>query len=80
MSPREILKKIISEQGSCMWVNNRTVTVCVHCPLSAPVSCLYNVSKMVGGITDIHFCMAAKKTLDALDVENILLGDDNEHQ
>jgi hypothetical protein len=35
---------------------------------------------MVGGITDIHFCMAAKKTLDALDVENILLGDDNEHQ
>lgn len=75
MSPREILKKIIEERGSCDWVGCRIMTICAYCPLHNNTSCVTTVSKLTGGIGDNYYLQAAIKVLDELDVECILLGE-----
>lgn len=75
MSPREILKKIIEERGSCNWVGCRIMTICANCPINSNMPCVTVVSKLTGGIGDSHYLQAAIKTLDELNVECILLGE-----
>ena len=78
MKPREILRKIIEEDGNCCWVGTDVMHICVNCPLQGPKSCPTTVAKLTGGTQDAHYLEAAVRVLNQLEVERILLGDQDD--
>ena len=77
MKPREILNKIIDNNGSCDWVTYNT-NECKNCPIGGHRSCTTVVKKLTGSNKDKDYLVVAKKLLADMDVEKIILGDDIE--
>jgi hypothetical protein len=90
MNQKDILRKIIAENGSCEWVMEVVeMYACDVCPLGkmatrddgGPVSCIEAVysglDKSTSYATDADYLRAAQRKLLELDAEEILLQDDD---
>ncbi len=87
MNLKDILRKIIEEEGSCDWAN-KCPEVCNKCPLgklkTKPngdfYSCLeaLNVDGMKEHDTNQRYKDIAEDVLEEIEIEEILLGDEDE--